>query len=181
MLLSASSVAAPSRLRASGHRHLSAAPLPLPLVEAHEALAELAAGRAVGLRHRDGYALVAPASLASVPFVECLEDAAGSPVMLVLSSDGLRDGGATGAAELYTGTPATRATAIHQALRSRQRPDDRAGLVVVGANPSGILGRGGGAAEGALELVSAAGFDGGALAAPIRPERLGAERLDALD
>lgn len=141
------------------------------MASAVEAIDELRDGRPIGLRHREGYSLIAPARIASGPFVAYLEATAGAPVELVLAPGApapeppaLTPADGT-AAPAGVPSPAARAARVHEILRGEASHAGPGRLAVVEADPAGVLG--GGAAAAGLELVRAAGLGDGALLVPI--------------
>lgn len=139
-----------------------------PLLGVAEALLELRAGRVVGLRHSGGYSLVAPAALASAALIEAIERAAQSPVSLVLgTADAPGRRTETVTATPTIGTHAARAAEIHRVLRGGEAGTSTTALVVEIAHPAGVLAAPAGAIDGALDLVRAADFEGGAMVAAL--------------
>lgn len=144
------------------------------LITPELAVEELSGGRAVTLRHRTGFSLVAPAALASAPLVAELEATAGSPISLAVAAGTLAGDG--GELALAGGDPRTRAAAVRDVIGGR-RPARSAGLAVIEAAPAL---RDGSAASSALDLVNAAGFEGGAILAPVADDRSEAARVGEL-
>lgn len=138
---------------------------PVEQIDVDAALAELQAGRPVLLRHRHGFAVIAAAGLATAPYLEFLEQIAGSAATLALPAGDPASDGAQAVGVPRTGSPALRAAAVQALLRSGS-----------GGDPVDHDS----ASEGALDLMRLAGMPAGALVLELERDARAAERLDGL-